>query len=165
MPDEPEASNHSQEKFMPSNHKKILAALLGVVVVVAAGFTVMNMDNSATTQPDDNTEADNSSTDDTNEQVGLSESQIAGDVADVTLTSLQAEPERVEITTEDGVRFSNEAGADLEVAFDRELPNLQLAAGESTIVAPDSIVYYNATAQDSDASFRGISGAMIYVEP
>lgn len=166
MSDESESSDSSQEKFMPANHKKILAALLGVVVVVAAGFTVMNMDNAATTQPGDNQPTqDNSSSDDTNEQVALSESQIEGEVAEVTLTALQAEPERVEITSEDGVRFVNEAGVDLEVAFDREIPNLQLANGESTIVAPDSIVYYNATAQDPEANFRGIAGAMIYVEP
>lgn len=144
---------------MPESHRKALMALVGVVIVVAAGAIAINLDSTAP-EPQDNDTQDveaNSSDESTNQLVGLSASQIEGEITEVTFTDITAEPSSPQIAPEDGIRFVNEAGVDVEVTFDREIPDFQLAAGESIIVDPKSIVYYDATAQDEDAEFRGIS--------
>lgn len=159
MAEESEVSKDLEEKFMPSSHKKILAALLVAVVVAAGGYAAMNMNSFTTATTDNTTDTanSNSTSNSTTDQVGLTASQIEGEVVEVTLTDIKAEPSSPRIAPEDGIRFVNEAGVDVEFTFDREISNFQLAAGDSIIVDPTSIIYYDVAAQDEDAEFRGIS--------
>lgn len=153
-----------EEKFLPDNHKKALIALLGVVIVVAAGLVLMNGASPADTPSEDDTapadETDNSTTD----SIGLTASQIEGEITDVTITDIKAEPASPRITPKDGIRFVNQAGVDVEFSFDREFEDFQLAAGDSIIIDPTMIIYYDATPVKEGVEFRDIS-ARINVQP
>lgn len=142
---------------MPSSHKKALVAVLGVAVLVAGGVYYMNM-QTAPGPADDTTEpVDSNDTQETNRSVGLTAAQIEGEIYRVNITDIKAEPASIEIAPEDGIRFVNQAGVDVQFSFDREIGNFTLAAGEESIVDPESIIYYQVTPVDEDAEFRDIS--------
>lgn len=158
MVEETEVSEDLEDKFMPSSHKKAVIALLGVVVITAAGIYALDsgmLDTASDTES--RQPADTNSTEETNQQVGLSPSQVEGEIVDVNITDIKAEPASVEIKPQDGIRFVNQAGLDVKFNFSRNIDTFELAADESIIIDPRAIVYYDVTPQDENAEFRDIS--------
>lgn len=155
MAEESEDIKHKAEGFAPSFDKKVVLAVFGVIILVAAGAYYMNMQQPST-MPDDNSTQENTPAE-TNSSVGLSPSQIEGEISRVNITNVQAEPASIRIAPEDGIEFVNQAGVDVTFSFDRDISNFDLAAEESIIVDPTSIVYYEVASQNPDADFRGIS--------
>ena len=155
MAEESSEIKDKADGFKPSVDKKVILAVLGVIVLVAAGAYYMSMEQPSTA-PEESPEQDNAPAEE-NRSVGLSPSDIEGEISRVNITNVQAEPASLRIAPEDGVEFFNVAGVDVTFSFDREIPNFNLSAGESIIVDPTSIVYYEVAAQNPDADFRGIS--------
>lgn len=158
MAEESEASEDLDERFMPSSHKKALAALLGAIVIVAAGVYAVNsgMLDTGDTSTNDPTDT-NTTQQETSGQIGLSASQIEGEIVNVNITDIKAEPASPRIAPEDGIRFVNQAGVDVQFNFSRNIDTFPLEAGETIIIDPRAIVYYDVTPQNEDAEFRDIS--------
>lgn len=158
MAEESEVSEELEDKFMPSSHRKALVALLGVVVIVVAGVYALNSGMLDTANDTNSTQpADTNSTEETNQKIGLSPSQIEGEIVDVNITDIKAEPASPRIAPADGIRFVNQAGVDVQFNFSRNIDTFELAADESIIIDPKAIVYYDVTPVDEDAEFRDIS--------
>lgn len=161
METDSESTGESGERFMPDSHKKAVGAILLVVVLIAGGLYYMNMQSSPSAEgpggPEEEATGGNGSTEDTQRAYGLSPSQIEGEIVEVNITDINAEPASVEIAPEDGVRFVNQAGIDVQFSFDREIGDFTVSADESIIVDPTSIVYYDVTPVEENAEFRDIS--------
>lgn len=141
-------------------------ASIGIAVLVLAGaaiFVGANMDSIQDVPVgNDTVEPEQTANNDTGEQestqkVGLTPSQISGEITGVTVDDERADPAEAVIAPEDGIRFVNEAGIDLQFEFDRNIDTFQVAAGESIIVNPESIVYYTVNPVDDSVEFREIS--------
>lgn len=163
MSEESEDKSHRMDKIKSVSRKKAAIVLAAVVLVGAAIFVGSNMDIIQNVPGENDTsELEQTANDNTEEQedvqrVGLNPSQIPGEITDVTVDDERADPPSPIISPEDGIRFVNDASVALEFSFDREIRNFELQPGESTIVNPESIVYYTANSVDESVEFREIS--------
>lgn len=165
-------SRVSDEKFMPKSHKKALIALLGVVIVVAAGMFLMNgsspdetptntdqtpTNNNQTPEENSNEPAEET-TDEETVNLGLNPSQIEGEIVDVTITDGNVVPGNPQITRMDGVRFINEAEVKVELVFERDFEDFQIPAGESVIIDMIRSNYYDVNPAVQDSGFNPANG-------
>jgi len=145
--------------------KKAAVSLAVLVLAGAAIFVATNIDSIADTpelnnntseleQPANNQQEDEQ---ESKQRVGLTPSKIPGEITDVTVDDERADPSEALIAPEDGIRFVNEAGLDLEFEFDRNIDTFQVSAGESIIINPESILYYTVNPVDENVEFREIS--------
>lgn len=155
MAEESESTKEKGKELMPDIDKKVILAAFGLLLLVAAGAYYMNMQPA--TPAESNATSENDPVEETNRSVGLSPSDIEGEISDVNITDVKAEPASIRIAPEDGVRFVNQAGIDVQFSFDRDLPNYNLSAEDSIIVDPTSITYYEVTPQEEGEDFRDIS--------
>lgn len=148
-----------KNKLVSGNSRSIV--IIAAALVVVAGIAVVavgSMEDIQGISDGNDTEAENNTDEqEITQRVGLSASQIQGDIVDVTVGDVRAEPSSPEISPEDGIRFVNQAGVDIEFTFDREIKTFEIAAGESTIINPESIVYYKVNSVNDSIEFREIS--------
>jgi hypothetical protein len=138
----------------------------GVVVAVAAAvvlaFTTGMIPMDDSTEPVDN--PDNSSDSDSPEQVGLAPSDIPGEIVDVNISGVSAEPFRPEISPDDGIRFHNNKDINVKFVFDRGVPNFTMASGETTIVDVNNIVYYDILPNEEGVQTAAEGGSFRVIE-
>jgi len=152
-----------EDKLSSVSQRNLFIAMISLILVVGVAIvSAGNLDNIQSPDVNNITEPREADNNDTSEQeepekVGLSPSDIQGDITDVTVDDERADPAEAVIPPEDGIRFVNEAGLDLEFEFDRNIDTFQVSAGESIIINPESIVYYTVNPVDENVEFREIS--------
>ena len=154
-----EETADSDEKFVPKNHQKTIVAVLGVALVLAGGIYAYQsgmLETDSTNNIDQPVQNETSEAA-VNKSVGLTASQIEGDIVNVNITDIKAEPASPRIAPEDGIRFVNQAGVGVQFNFSRNIDSFKMEAGEEVIVDPKAIVYYEVTPQDEEVEFRDIS--------
>lgn len=163
MSEEGSSVESVKEKLMDSFNRKNVAVLVSLIVVAGVAITAIGSleDKVQDTSKDDVTGPEETTNNTSNQKdvsrVGLSASQIKGDITKVTVDDERAEPSSPTIAPEDGIKFVNQAGMALKFEFDREIDTFQIPAGESIIVNPESIVYYTVNPVDDSVEFREIS--------
>ena len=95
----------------------------------------------------------------------LTESDIEGDITEVTIEENSTDPTRPEINEEDGIEFVNNAEFDIQLEFDREgYEAVTIEEGESKIKDFQDITYYEISAVEDDIEFRTPGGTGINVQ-
>ena len=160
--DEIEDVENSLDNSIDPSGKKIGVGI--AVVLLAAGIFVVasGMIPLDTQEPVQKT---NNSTDSENPgQIGLSPSDIPGEIIDVNVSGVSAEPFRPEITPEDGIRFHNNKDIQVKFVFDRGVPNFTMASGETTIVDVRNIVYYDILPDEEGVQTAAEGGSFRVIE-
>jgi hypothetical protein len=163
--DEIEDMENSLDNSIDSSWKKIgigLAVVLLAAGIFVVGSGIIPLDSQQPVQ-----ETNNSRDSEDLGQVGLSPSDIPGEIVDVNISGISAEPFRPEIAPDDGIRFHNNKDVQIKFVFDRGVPNFTMASGEATIVDVNNIVYYEIFPDEEGiktaaegGSFRVIQGAV-----
>jgi len=94
----------------------------------------------------------------------LTESDIEGDVIEVTIDEDGADPSRPEITQEDGIKFVNNLGFDVQLEFDADrYEEIVIEDGQSKIKDFQRIIYYQITPVNEDVEYRTPGGTGVNV--
>ena len=132
--------------------RHIILALL-VIGVAAAFASVAYQDvNETAEEPEVNqTEQPRDPND-----IRVSPSQVEGEIVQVTLSGMSADPSRPTIAQEDAIEFINNEDISLELSFDRDYNSVNVESGDSVILDIDQITYYTASPVDDGVEYRNI---------
>lgn len=129
-----------EKKAKPRRRQLTVYGLIGISVIFGTAFVHLNA--SELLQSGENRDIN-----------------IEGEIVNVTVDGLEADPFRPVISQEDGVRFTNTADHQLVFEFDRHVNSFSLQPRESRLVDLNMTVYYNVTAPEIE-EFRTITAGI-----